>query len=125
MFLDESDAKPPCWQQTDLFFGTEDDARSEAERDIRESEARSLCHGCQYRWRCLERAVVHKERYGVWGGLGEAERKRFQEHLAAEGYSNRDMPHGAELVAALQEFYRAEYRERALARVVELRRIPA
>jgi hypothetical protein len=64
MFLDESDPTPPCHMKTALFFGVEDDARTEAERDIRESEAKSLCHVCMYRLRCLERAVVHKERYG-------------------------------------------------------------
>ena len=117
MFLDESDPKPPCHNETDLFFGTEDDARTEFERDIREAEAKSRCFICMYRFRCLERAVVHRERYGVWGGTGEAERKRFQEHLAAEGYTSRDMPHGIELLAALREFYRAEEREYALAKV--------
>lgn len=117
MYLSEDAPKPPCWQQTDLFFGTEDDARSEFERDIRESEAKSLCHQCMYRLRCLERAVVHQERYGVWGGTGEAERKRFQEHLRDEGYNPRDMPHGIELLAALRAFYRKEARPVALSKV--------
>lgn len=120
MFLDEHDPTPPCHLQTALFFGTEDDARTEADRDIRESEAKSLCHGCRYRLRCLERAVVHKERYGVWGGLGEAERQRFMDHLKAEGYTDRDMPHERELLAALREFYRVEERTIALAKVIQL-----
>lgn len=119
MYLGDDDPKPPCWQQTDLFFGTEDDARSEFERDIREAEARSLClSGCVYRWRCLERAVVHRERYGVWGGMGEAERKRFQDHLKREGYNDRDMPHDGELIAAARAFYRAEERSFALLRAM-------
>lgn len=118
MFLDEHEPHPPCHNLTDLFFGTEDDARTEFERDIREAEAKSMCMTeCQYRLRCLERAVVHRERYGVWGGTGEAERKRFQEHLAAEGYTSRDMPHGLELLAALRAFYRTENRTYALSKV--------
>lgn len=117
MFLDESHEKPPCFLMTDLFFGIEEDARSEFERDIRESEAKSLCFACPYRMRCLERAVVHRERYGVWGGMGEAERKRFLEHLRSEGYTDRDMPHDVELAAALRSFYRKERRVVALAKV--------
>lgn len=108
---------PPCWQQGVLFYGPEDDGRTEQDRDVREAEARSLCTICPIRTRCLERALVHRERYGVWGGMGEAERQRFREHLNSEGYSNNDMPHGPELIAAMRQFYLAERRPFAFNKV--------
>lgn len=111
------EVRPPCWGEGTLFYGPEDDGRTEADRDIRESEAKSLCHGCLFRLRCLERALVNREQYGVWGGMGEAERKKFRDHLLAEGYANHDMPHGQELVAAMRSFYRSEGREFALNKV--------
>lgn len=118
MFIGENDPNPQCKGYGDMFFGTEDDGRQEAERDIREAEARAICHVCIYRWRCLEGAMVHRERYGVWGGMGEAERKRFRAHLLMEGYSDRDMPLGIELIAATRAFYRTEERVRALEKAV-------
>jgi hypothetical protein len=42
------------------------------------------------------------------------------DHLRAEGYTDRDMPHERELLAALREFYRAEERTVALAKVIPL-----
>ena len=105
---------PPCWEQGVLFYGPEDDGRTEQDRDVREAEARHLCMGCVVRLRCLERALVHKERYGVWGGMGEAERHRFRAHLTAEGYNDNDLPHGEELLAALRSFYKSEGRPFAL-----------
>jgi len=111
------EVRPPCWDQGTLFYGTEDDGRTEQDRDVREAEAKSLCHGCPFRMRCLERALVNRERYGVWGGMGEAERARFRDHLIKEGYTNRDMPTGRELTAALRSFYKAERRAFALNKV--------
>jgi hypothetical protein len=116
MLFGEHDPNPPCLNDTATFYGTEDDGRQEAERDIRESEAKALCYTCPYRWRCLEYAIIHGERYGVWGGMGEAERKRFMEHLKDEGYTRRDMPGRGELIAAVRAFYRKERREIALAK---------
>lgn len=38
-------------------------------------EAKRICLGCEERVRCLEYALVNDERFGVWGGLSENERK--------------------------------------------------
>jgi len=37
-------------------------------------EAKQLCGACEGRVACLEYALAHDERFGVWGGLSEKER---------------------------------------------------
>ncbi|MCP9963143.1 WhiB family transcriptional regulator [Streptomyces somaliensis] len=37
-------------------------------------EAKFLCGMCEIREACLEYALAHDERFGVWGGLSEQER---------------------------------------------------
>ncbi|MDQ1034934.1 WhiB family redox-sensing transcriptional regulator [Streptomyces sp. V3I8] len=37
-------------------------------------EAKQICGMCEMRSACLEYALNHDERFGVWGGLSEKER---------------------------------------------------
>lgn len=53
---------------------------------------------------CLERALVLRERHGVWGGMNEAERKRYARHIRLEGYDQT--PEADEFWASLFSFYR-------------------
>lgn len=46
---------------------TDEDART----------AKSICAGCRVNSVCLEYALVHREREGVWGGATERERRRI------------------------------------------------
>jgi WhiB family redox-sensing transcriptional regulator len=39
--------------------------------------AKSICALCNVRQACLEYALVHREREGVWGGATEKERRRI------------------------------------------------
>ncbi|MYV65471.1 WhiB family transcriptional regulator [Streptomyces sp. SID2131] len=41
-------------------------------------EAKQLCGACEGRVACLEYALAHDERFGVWGGLSEKERFRLK-----------------------------------------------
>lgn len=41
-------------------------------------EAKQLCGACEGRIACLEYALTHDERFGVWGGLSEKERGRLK-----------------------------------------------
>ncbi|AYG79334.1 Transcriptional regulator WhiB [Streptomyces hundungensis] len=41
-------------------------------------EAKQLCGACEQRTACLEYALAHDERFGVWGGLSEKERFALQ-----------------------------------------------
>lgn len=38
--------------------------------------AKKLCAGCDVREQCLEYALTREERFGIWGGLSERERRR-------------------------------------------------
>ena len=52
--------------------------------------ARGLCHGCEVRPECLEYALRHGEKFGIWGGMSERERRRLrrQRALARRGIAS-------------------------------------
>jgi WhiB family redox-sensing transcriptional regulator len=56
-----------------LFFGPEQESRSA--RAIRLSAAKRVCARCPVLERCRTYALENEERYGVWGGLAEEERR--------------------------------------------------
>jgi WhiB family redox-sensing transcriptional regulator len=39
--------------------------------------ARSICHNCIHQSECAEWGI-HNERYGIWGGLSEFQRKQIR-----------------------------------------------
>jgi WhiB family transcriptional regulator, redox-sensing transcriptional regulator len=41
-------------------------------------EAKRVCTGCTVRAECLEFALSNDERFGIWGGLSERERRRLR-----------------------------------------------
>jgi WhiB family redox-sensing transcriptional regulator len=41
-------------------------------------EAKRVCGGCELRADCLGYALEHDERFGIWGGLSERERRRLK-----------------------------------------------
>ena len=41
-------------------------------------EAKRICQGCEVRDACLDYALAHDERFGIWGGLSERERRRLK-----------------------------------------------
>jgi WhiB family transcriptional regulator, redox-sensing transcriptional regulator len=41
-------------------------------------EAKRVCAGCPVRLQCLETALRNDERFGIWGGLSERERRRLR-----------------------------------------------
>jgi WhiB family redox-sensing transcriptional regulator len=41
------------------------------------TEAKRVCAHCDVRNQCLEHALAHDERFGIWGGLCEPERRHF------------------------------------------------
>ena len=62
-----------------LFFGP--DGERPSGREIREGKAKVICARCPLRAECLEYALRHPARYGIWGGLNSeelaAERRRL------------------------------------------------
>jgi WhiB family redox-sensing transcriptional regulator len=42
-------------------------------------DAKRLCGLCEVRQQCLDFALTTEERYGIWGGLSERERRRIRQ----------------------------------------------
>lgn len=57
-----------------LFFGP-NRFEPKHERLAREAAAKAICATCPVVVPCREHALAEGEMYGVWGGLGEAERR--------------------------------------------------
>jgi WhiB family redox-sensing transcriptional regulator len=49
-----------------------------AEKGGSTREAKRVCGGCAVRSECLEAALANDERFGIWGGLSERERRRLR-----------------------------------------------
>ena len=41
-------------------------------------EAKKICTGCDVRAECLSYALSNDERFGIWGGLSERERRKLK-----------------------------------------------
>lgn len=48
-----------------------------ADEEADAAEAKAICAQCPVREACLEHALAHREREGVWGGATERERRRI------------------------------------------------
>ena len=52
------------------------------ERGASTREAKSVCAGCAVRLECLEYALRNHEKFGIWRGLSERERRRLRRRRA-------------------------------------------
>ncbi len=59
----------------DLFF---------PERGASTREAKEVCRGCVVRPDCLEFALANGEKFGIWGGMSERERRRIRRQRALD-----------------------------------------
>jgi WhiB family redox-sensing transcriptional regulator len=48
-------------------------------------EAKRVCRSCEVRAECLEYALENDERFGIWGGLSERERRRVKRETRGGG----------------------------------------
>ncbi|WP_288815155.1 WhiB family transcriptional regulator, partial [uncultured Varibaculum sp.] len=44
-------------------------------------EAKAVCELCEVRDECLSYALENDERFGIWGGLSERERRRLRRNV--------------------------------------------
>lgn len=58
----------------DLFF---------PERGASTRTAKGICRECSVRSECLEFAIVSSEKFGIWGGMSERERRKIRRERAA------------------------------------------
>ena len=70
--------RPSClWQERSLCAQTDPEAFF-PEKGGSTREAKKVCVGCEVRAECLEYALPHDERFGIWGGLSERERRKLK-----------------------------------------------
>jgi WhiB family redox-sensing transcriptional regulator len=65
------------WQERALCSQTDPEAFF-PEKGGSTREAKKVCLTCEVRSECLEYALTHDERFGIWGGLSERERRRLK-----------------------------------------------
>jgi WhiB family transcriptional regulator, redox-sensing transcriptional regulator len=81
-FADLATTEPPRWQDDalcaqvggDIFF-------PEKGQPVR--DAKALCDRCPVQAACLEDALARDERFGIWGGKSERERRRIKKDRQA------------------------------------------
>ena len=67
----------PQWQENALCAQTDPEAFF-PEKGGSTREAKRICLGCGVKDECLEYALANDERFGIWGGLSERERRRLK-----------------------------------------------
>jgi WhiB family redox-sensing transcriptional regulator len=65
------------WQDRALCAQTDPEAFF-PEKGGSTREAKRICQVCEVRSECLEYALAHDERFGIWGGLSERERRKLK-----------------------------------------------
>jgi WhiB family redox-sensing transcriptional regulator len=73
---DEEDG-PLSWQADALCAQTDPEAFF-PEKGGSTRDAKRICTSCEVKSECLEYALQNDERFGIWGGLSERERRRLR-----------------------------------------------
>ncbi|CAN5139673.1 hypothetical protein BH20ACT5_BH20ACT5_22810 [soil metagenome] len=78
-YAPDGPAEEPDWQERALCAQTDPESFF-PEKGGSTREAKKICTGCEVKSECLEYALAHDERFGIWGGLSERERRRLKRH---------------------------------------------
>ncbi|MFC5930729.1 WhiB family transcriptional regulator [Cryobacterium melibiosiphilum] len=79
---DDSDVHPQldatlAWQTDSLCAQTDPEAFF-PEKGGSTRDAKKICTSCEVRAQCLDYALANDERFGIWGGLSERERRKLR-----------------------------------------------
>ena len=66
-----------AWQ-TDALCAQTDPEAFFPEKGGSTRDAKRVCAACPVRDECLDYAMAHDEKFGIWGGLSERERRRLR-----------------------------------------------
>ena len=77
IFGGTSDDGPLSWQERALCAQTDPEAFF-PEKGGSTREAKRVCSSCDVRAECLDYALANDERFGIWGGLSERERRKLK-----------------------------------------------
>ncbi|WP_424945202.1 WhiB family transcriptional regulator [Canibacter zhoujuaniae] len=78
----DDDTNPLAWQADALCAQTDPEAFF-PEKGGSTREAKRICEQCEVRAECLEYALANDERFGIWGGLSERERRKLRRQQAS------------------------------------------
>ena len=76
------DENPLAWQTDSLCAQTDPEAFF-PEKGGSTRDAKKICMSCEVRNQCLEYALQNDERFGIWGGLSERERRKLRKRDSA------------------------------------------
>ena len=80
LFAALEDDEALAWQERALCAQTDPEAFF-PEKGGSTREAKKVCTRCEVRAECLEYALAHDERFGIWGGLSERERRKLKKRV--------------------------------------------
>jgi WhiB family redox-sensing transcriptional regulator len=75
------DGQDKAWQNLANCLGVDPDLFF-PERGASTREAKEVCRGCVVQADCLEYALANGEKFGIWGGMSERERRRIRRQRA-------------------------------------------
>ena len=75
--LPDQDPAARSWQSKANCLGVDPELFF-PERGASTREAKEVCRGCVVQSECLEYAIAHGEKFGIWGGLSERERRKVR-----------------------------------------------
>lgn len=72
---------PEPWKEDAVCAQTDPDAFF-PEKGGSTKDAKRICQGCPVQAQCLQYALDNDERFGIWGGYSERERRRLVRRAA-------------------------------------------
>lgn len=76
-YSDTDETQPLAWQADALCSQTDPEAFF-PEKGGSTRDAKRICAGCEVKAQCLEYALANDERFGIWGGMSERERRKLK-----------------------------------------------
>lgn len=76
------DDNPLAWQTDSLCAQTDPEAFF-PEKGGSTRDAKKICQSCEVKAQCLDYALHNDERFGIWGGLSERERRKLRKRNTA------------------------------------------
>lgn len=73
----DEDSSVLAWQSDALCSQTDPEAFF-PEKGGSTRDAKRICESCDVRQQCLDYALENDERFGIWGGLSERERRKLR-----------------------------------------------
>jgi len=75
--IDSPEENTLAWQ-TDALCSQTDPEAFFPEKGGSTRDAKRICTSCDVKSQCLEYALQNDERFGIWGGLSERERRKLK-----------------------------------------------